>query len=89
MHLHIIDKQIKEAILAGEMRDITTQHLLLLIGASFNFLFQNKALTIQLWDFSESDFDAFWNEHKATVKKMLLTYLFPGKDTGQNFLPRF
>ena len=76
LHHPVFEKQLNEAILSNEIRDIEVKHILLLIPSNVQFIFLSKAMTKQLFNMSEKDFEAFADNHINVVKEMISDYLF-------------
>lgn len=73
---NLLEKQLQEAIAAGEVRPITIPHLLLLIIANVQFIFQSKTMATRLWQMNEQEFEIFMEEHQQIVTEMICHYLF-------------
>ena len=72
----LFEKQLQDAIAAGEIRPITIPHLLLLIVANVQFIFQSKIMATRMWQMNEQEFETFVEEHQQIVTEMICHYLF-------------
>ncbi|PSR52179.1 TetR/AcrR family transcriptional regulator [Adhaeribacter arboris] len=72
----IFDQQLQKAIAAGEVRSITIPHVLQLIAANVQFIFQSKVMSTRLWQMTDVEFDQFVENHQKIVKDMICNYLF-------------
>ncbi|QNF34393.1 TetR/AcrR family transcriptional regulator [Adhaeribacter swui] len=72
----VFGKQLQEAINAGEVRPITIPHVLQLIAANVQFIFQSKVMATRLWKMTDAEYDQFVADHQQIVKDMICNYLF-------------
>ncbi|QMU26869.1 TetR/AcrR family transcriptional regulator [Adhaeribacter radiodurans] len=75
----VFGQQLQEAIDAGEVRPITIPHVLQLIAANVQYIFQSKVMATRLWQMTEEEFDQHLTEHQKIVKDMICNYLFIAK----------
>ncbi len=76
LHKPIFEKQLKEAIKAGEIKNVGVEHILLLIPSNIQFIFLSKPMQTQLYGLTEQQFDKFADKHLQVVKEMISNYLF-------------
>ncbi|MDQ3291868.1 MAG: TetR/AcrR family transcriptional regulator [Bacteroidota bacterium] len=76
----IFGQQLQDAIEAGEVRPITIPHVLQLIAANVQFIFQSKVMATRLWQMTEEEFSQYLDEHQTIVKDMICNYLFISKN---------
>ena len=72
----VFGQQLQQAIEAGEVRPITIPHVLQLIAANVQFIFQSKVMVTRLWQMPDEEFDRFVADHQKIVKDMICNYLF-------------
>ncbi len=76
LHHEVFENQLKEAILAGQIRDIDFKHILILIPSNVQFIFLSKTMTKQMFNISEEAFEKFADDQIQIVKEMISAYLF-------------
>ncbi|RDC62287.1 TetR/AcrR family transcriptional regulator [Adhaeribacter pallidiroseus] len=74
--ISVFDQQLQQAIEAGEVRPITIPHVLQLIAANVQFIFQSKVMVTRLWQMNNEEFERFVADHQQIVKDMICNYLF-------------
>jgi AcrR family transcriptional regulator len=72
----VLAKQVEEAIAKGEMPPIAPVQIMMLITSNVQHAFIAKTLMMKATKMSEEQFTALMQQHKKTVKDMILNYLF-------------
>lgn len=75
----VFGHQLQQAVETGEVRPVTIPHLMQLIAANVQFIFQSKVMVTRLWQMPEEEFERFVADHQKIVKDMICNYLFTPK----------
>ena len=72
----LFELQLNEAIEQGIVRPIKIQHVLNLLLSNPQFIFLGKAITMSTWQMDEDAFNAYAEDHKQLITKMIIDFLF-------------
>ena len=72
----LLYRQVREAIAKGEIRSIEPVQIILLITANVQHPYMARRIMNQAFNMTEADFANLLEQHKQTVKDMIMSYLF-------------
>jgi TetR/AcrR family transcriptional regulator len=72
----LLYQQVREAIARGEMRAINPVQIILLITANVQHPYMAHRIMSKAFNMTEADFAVVLEQHKQTVKDMIMSYLF-------------